>query len=106
MPSPFFSGLDGCPQEETAIRYYDANGTFIGSLPFMWPESNIGDEVTLNCPCGTDIPIAATLKLQATRSCQGDFVKQAFWEEPNDSACEKLNFQLCNLAQVSIYYVR
>ncbi len=96
---------DGCPVDDTEIVFSSVNGTEIGRIPLQWPESSIsGDNIiSLPCPCGT-VPAAETLSLFATRSCRGDFMKQAEWETPDFSDCEQLNFDLCAISEVSHRY--
>ena len=69
-----------------------------GSLPVFWKESDIGIQQAL-CPCGN---VSESLNLTITRVCRGDFISQAEWESPNNSACSGLNFRICNISEVSL----
>ena len=65
----------------------------------MWPETNIGGEVILKCPCGEDGGI-----IQATRYCGGDFSNGAKWSNGNIAACNfsDLAREICQLRNVSL----
>ena len=70
-----------------------------------WPESNLGESVTVPCPCGgLDLQSSS---LVATRMCGGDYTNGAEWEEPDVVNC---NFtdevrELCQLASVCYQYM-
>ena len=65
-----------------------------GMIIAMWNESSIGNH-SIACPCGN----ITTIYL-IDRQCQGDFINQAVWEEPDDTMCLELNFDLCQIAAV------
>lgn len=89
-----FFYTDGCPEENVAIEYLFPNGTVMGSLIALWPESNIGPQ-SMSCPCGNIVPSQRTY-----RECRGDFITQAVWGESNSMECEMLDFNLCLIAGV------
>ena len=67
----------------------------------MWPETNLGQTVTISCPCG-DLSLGVGHP-SAQRQCTGSFTSGAQWSTANDSSC---NFtistqQLCNALEVS-----
>ena len=65
-----------------------------------WPEINLGQSVTLGCPCG-GIDLQSSF-LVATRTCGGNYLEGAAWDEPNDGPCNFTDTvrELCLLAEV------
>ena len=87
--------LDGCPAETTTLRYMNSEGEITGTVDIFWEESNIG-VVTMRCPCGN---LSAMLDI-STRTCTGNFINQATWEDPIDSPCARLDFAICSISAV------
>ena len=88
---------DGCPSTETVIP--SSSGREDLTITIMWPETNIGGEAIVKCPCGEGGGI-----LQATRYCGGDFTNGAKWSETNVAACNfsDLAREICQLRNVSL----
>ena len=90
----YYNYIDGCAEDTVTIEYSFPNGTVMGSLNALWPESDIGPQ-SMPCPCGSIIPNQRTY-----RECRGDFITQAEWEESNFMECQILDFNLCIIAGV------
>ena len=85
---------DGCP---SVVDSSCSKGNTI-----VWPETEIGETVTVSCPCGSPRS-SLLLALKATRSCGGNYNNGAQWE---DAFCRDCQFHdsrlmLCKLSQVS-----
>ena len=90
---------DGCPSSKTVIL--SSSGRKHLNITLSWPETNIGGQALVNCPCGN-----GTLDnglLQATRYCGGNFTNGAKWTEANIAACNfsDLAREICRLKNVS-----
>ena len=83
--------IDGCPEQMSACGN-------AGNV--TWPETEIGQEVSIPCPCGVDDPLIQ--KLRGTRRCGGTYDTGAMWEEPQCSICQfsDTRLTLCQLAEV------
>lgn len=93
--------IDGCPTEETKLP--GPPGFEDLFLILVWPETNLGDNATIECPCG-GIDLNST-GLIATRFCGGTYEDGAMWQSPYDVRC---NFsvttrRICKLAEVYKY---
>lgn len=89
---------DGCPANKTTLEFMENRKL---DLTIHWPESNIGSDVSLVCPCGNFSLINTTLR--TARQCKGNFIEGGKWEELDVAAC---NFTLrarkmCSLSQVN-----
>ena len=62
-----------------------------------WPETEIGQMVSVPCPCGVSDPL-----INGTRRCGGTYDSGAVWEEPQCDNCQFSNTRLtlCQLAEV------
>lgn len=89
---------DGCPSVVDSSCSKDST--------IVWPETEIGETVTVSCPCGS--PRSSLLPaLKATRSCGGNYNNGAQWE---DAFCRDCQFHdsrlmLCTLSQVSTTWI-
>ena len=68
-----------------------------------WPETSIGINHTLPCPCGNLSTISGRVNRNAFRFCNGSFITGAVWDAPLQQAC---NFsattkKLCQITAVS-----
>ena len=85
---------DGCP---SVVDSSCSKGSTI-----VWPETEIGETVTVSCPCGS--PRSSLLPaLKATRSCGGNYDEGAQWEDAFCGDCQfhDSRLMLCTLSQVS-----
>ena len=64
---------DGCPPEKTIILSHSGKRDL--ELILSWPETNIGGEAIISCPCGNGS--SGGQILQASRYCGGDFTRGA-----------------------------
>ena len=66
-----------------------------------WPETEIGKEASVPCPCGVSDPLIQLLL--GTRICGGTFEAGGVWEESQCDSClfSSTRLALCALAQVS-----
>ena len=84
--------VDGCP-EESMLNCSNAGAV-------TWPETEIGEDASVLCPCGVSDPLIK--ELTGTRRCGGTYGTGAMWEEPQCGMCQfsgtRLN--LCRLAEV------
>ena len=73
-----------------------------------WPETEIGDETSVRCPCGPEDENPLPEQTVATRRCVGDYENGARWEDPKCAECQFLDDRrtLCQLLEVmrSIVY--
>ncbi len=65
-----------------------------------WPETNLGFNVTLDCPCG-DLSLGEGRPM-ATRRCDGSFNTGAQWSISNNDQCDFDNMtrELCDTNMV------
>ncbi len=89
---------DGCISETTKIPPQEPGGL---NTTLLWPESDIGQIVLIDCPCG-NISLSGDTQSNATRYCGGNFTAGAVWEKPQDERC---NFtetarRLCQVIEV------
>ena len=65
-----------------------------------WTETNIGLTASLQCPCAQ-----ASISVQATRTCGGNFIDGGQWMMSDTTACEfdDVALQLCS-ATVRVAY--
>ena len=71
-----------------------------------WPEADLGEVVSVQCPCGnlSALSGSANFERNASRRCGGNFTAGAVWDDGNITAC---NFsittrQLCQITNVTI----
>ena len=71
----------------------------------IWSE--IGDEVSVRCPCGPEDENPLPPQSVATRRCVGDYENGARWEDPECTECQfsASRQELCKLLQVYIRVV-
>ena len=83
---------DGCPQD-SSNRFY------------MWPESELGNVITLGCSCGT--LNTTEINRQATRMCAGSYSQQVEWMPANTSLCtfDATTASLCNATTVGRFFM-
>ena len=95
----FFNLQDGCPPAKTTIPSHSGRQDL--TITIYWPESNIGEQAIVNCPCGNSEEEGEGL-LQASRYCRGDFTSRAKWSEENVAACNfsDLAREICRLKSV------
>ena len=55
------------------------------AVAIVWPETDLGENATVPCPCDFSLN---TTNLLATRLCSGNFQSGAVWAEPCISLCE------------------
>ena len=97
---------DGCNFTTTP---FDVGPNVI--IEIEWPETNLGDTVSVPCPCAE---FAGSLAGRAYRYCSGTFSQGAHWEDFDVSLCEALSSaitkRLCAaallVAQVLFHLVR
>ena len=91
--------LYNCTSTETVIL--SSSGRQDLNITLVWPETIIGRQVIVNCPCGNGS--LDTGLLQATRYCGGNFTNGAKWAEANIAACNlsDLAREICMLKNVS-----
>ena len=96
----FFNLQDGCPLTKTVIPSHSGRQDL--NITIYWPESNIGEQVIVNCPCGSSEEVEGLL--QATQYCGGDFISHAKWAEGNVAACNftDLAREICRLKSVCL----
>ena len=90
--NPFFANLDGCPKLLVSV---------CGNVDRVtWPETEIGQEASVPCPCGLDDPMMQ--QLRSNRRCGGTYEGGAEWEEPQCDSCMFSNTrrEICALAEV------
>ena len=90
--------VDGCPEEVTS----DCSNV----APITWPETEIGEETSVRCPCGSEEENPLPPQSVATRRCVGDYVTGARWEGPVCTECQfsDSRLMLCQLTEVSNTY--
>ena len=88
----FFVNPDGCPKLPDSICGNNDRVT--------WPETEIGQEASIPCPCGVSDPLVQ--QLRGTRRCGGTYDTGAVWEEPQCDSCifSNTRLTLCQLAEV------
>lgn len=95
--------LDGCPADTTVFKSVEGPDF---DITIIWPETNIGINLTLQCPCG-NFSLNNT-NLFVSRYCGGDFIRGGEWGSLDNRGC---NFSLrarkmCRLSQVYIALIR
>ena len=90
---------DGCPSSKTVIP--SSSGRQDLNITLFWPETNIGGQVVVNCPCVSGS--SDNRLLQTSRYCGGNFTNGAKWAEANITACNfsDLVREICRLINVS-----
>ena len=95
---------DGCVAEMTTLPPLEEGGL---DVVLMWPETDLGVTVSLQCPCGNLSALQGgdTFNRRATRTCGGSFTEGAQWEEPMQMACNfsSATRRLCQVASVRLY---
>ena len=94
------ASTDGCSSDTTMIpRHHSSNSSM--NISINWPESNLGENVTVDCPCG-NLTLDSD-SLVAYRFCGGNFRTGGRWENPIDTRCivSDISRRICELANVS-----
>ena len=88
---------DACISEETVIPSSVDGGL---DIILQWPETAIGQTVTLECPCAN---VSLGIQNNATRYCGGDFDTGGMWSSPEQDACNltEIARTLCLIVDVS-----
>ena len=95
---------DGCPAEVTSLPALEPGGL---SVDLAWPEADLGQVITIQCPCGNLSNFLAddvsNFNRTASRRCGGDFSAGAVWDDPMDRSCNfsSATRRLCQVADVS-----
>lgn len=91
---------DGCTAETTLVGLQQQG---VLNISLDWPESDLGELVRLQCPCGNLADIGRAIRRTATRVCGGTFSSGAVWEMSMDQACDLsiTTRRLCEVANVS-----
>ena len=92
--------IDGCVAETTVLPPLEEDGL---EVVLMWPESDLGETVPLQCPCGNLSALGGgTINRTATRTCGGTFSLGAAWEPEMAAACNfsSATRKLCQVANV------
>ena len=91
---------DGCSSDKTVIPSHSGKQDLV--LVLFWPETNIGEEAVVSCPCGNGS--SGGQILQASRYCGGDFTRGAEWSKGNVAACNfsDLAREICQLIKVCL----
>lgn len=87
---------DGCVAESTVVEVSPPEA-------LDWPESDIGETVDLQCPCGNLSDLGgATVNRRALRVCGGTFTMGALWGKV-EIGCNlsPTTRRLCEVANVS-----
>ena len=73
-----------------------------------WPETEIGDEASVRCPCGPEDENPLPPQSVATRRCVRDNVTGARWEDHECTDCQfSVNRRtLCELLQVFMSQIK
>lgn len=66
-----FPLIDGCPSTVTIIPSISGDKNL--DITITWPETNIGVNAIVDCPCGSNNSSIGGHKIQASRYCGGDF---------------------------------
>ena len=93
--------LDGCVAEDTILEPLEPGGL---SVILEWPESDIGQTISLPCPCGNLSAVSnESINKNATRECGGTFTQGAKWDIAMSSPCNfsSVTRRLCQVANVS-----
>ncbi len=77
--------IDGCNFTTTP---FDIGSNITTEIE--WPETSLGDTVSVPCPCAE---FAGSLAGRAYQYCSGTFSQGAHWEDYDISECEALNSQ-------------
>ena len=92
---------DGCEEDETILPSDTLN------ITLSWPETNLGQVIELQCPCGT--LSAETNKSisnsKARRECGGNFTHGGVWETAHVAPCNfsQTTRRLCQIAEVCLF---
>ena len=92
---------DGCSAEVTTIPSQENEGI---NVSLSWPESDLGQNVTIDCPCG-NFSFGEEVQSTASRYCGGSFSAGAMWAEPQDELCNftETTRRLCLVIEVCIH---
>lgn len=98
QPSCMFT--DGCPPVTTMI---ESGSDDVEPIAINWPETNIGINSSIDCPCGTNISLGST-QLKAYHFCGGDFLTGGTWSNLIDNVCNfsRITRKICELSNVSV----
>ena len=94
------ASTDGCSSHTTVIPPHHSSNSSL-NISITWPESNLGVNVTVDCPCGN--LMLGSDSLVAHRFCGGNFRTGGEWENPIDTRCNAsdISRKICELANVS-----
>ena len=71
------ASIDGCPINTTIIQHRQFSNSSM-NISINWPESNLGEHVTVDCPCGN--LMLGSDSLVAYHFCGGNFRTGGRWE--------------------------
>jgi hypothetical protein len=91
---------DGCEASTTMVGMSLPG---VADIELDWPESDLGETVSLKCPCGNFSALGGGISRNASRVCGGDFTTGAVWETSMDSKCDlsPTTRRLCEVFNVS-----
>ena len=94
------ASTDGCPVTTTMIPPHQSSN-FSMNISINWPESNLGENVTVDCPCG-NLTLDSD-SLVAHHFCGGNFRTGGRWEKLIDTRCNAsdISRKICELSNVS-----
>jgi hypothetical protein len=76
----------------------------VPDIILKWPESDIGQQQTLQCPCGNLLDLdGAAINRTASRVCEGSFTEGALWGPSMHTQCDftETTRRLCEVVDVS-----
>ena len=96
-----FLSTDGCEADESVLEPLETGGL---SITLNWPESDIGQLLMLQCPCGNLSAVSGQdiSNTMAQRVCGGNFSHGGEWKPAHLSPCNfsSTTRQLCQVANV------
>ena len=96
-----FLSIDGCETDESVLEPLETGGL---SITLNWPESDIGQMLMLQCPCGNLSAVSGQdiNNAMAQRVCGGNFSHGGQWKPAHLSPCNfsSTTRQLCQVANV------
>ena len=84
---------DGCPESAFPVPEDDR-------IIITWPESDIANAVTVQCPCGSINE--SIYRATVSRECFGNYDQQAVWLDTDISAACSYTERLLDLCALSI----
>lgn len=97
-----FNLSDGCKEEKTVLPPLEPNEL---TVVLEWPETDIGVNRMLGCPCGNLSAITGSnVNRTAQRMCVGSFSTGAVWDTAMVRDCNftSTTRRLCQVANVSV----